>query len=102
MDIVEGKPLAFQGISSAIAIVGMQVETRFGVGPDIAAAAELPAIGTTKNGKQLRPFGQCAVQSRLKQRSDERRVGKECVGKCRSRCSPDSSKQIILSFYTVI
>src|SRR3546814_6612292 len=34
-----------------------------------------------------------ARESRLENRSDERRVGKECVSTCRSRWSPDAEKK---------
>src|SRR3546814_12253003 len=37
--------------------------------------------------------GQCHARKAIERRSEERRVGKECVSTCRSRWSPNHSKK---------
>src|SRR3546814_15340506 len=65
-----GKPLAqYFGLSSLLDELRSQV-------PDFAAAGVV-----LSNGQELASVGTLP-------RSEERRVGKECVSTCRSRCSP--------------
>src|SRR3546814_15332196 len=86
---------AVQALKGAKELVGMcHVETRsvvadeIGVLPLVAAAAELDA-GRRAPGGELPGVAQQVLQSDLQQlRSEERRVGKECVSTCRSRWSP--------------
>src|SRR3546814_13770864 len=62
----------------------------FTVAATLLLAAQAPAMAADSGKKMLRPeVGKPlqAAQTAL-QRSEERRVGKECVSKCRSRWSP--------------
>src|SRR3546814_16929509 len=73
---VAGQELAARGIQQP----GIQAESR---------TAEKLGIGVHQGGPELvelhvQQFGAVAVADR----SDERRVGKECVSTCRSRWSP--------------
>src|SRR3546814_12411617 len=54
--------------------------------PDLAAAFERSVIGAKRN--HLRKLVRSAVDRGDLSRSEERRVGKECVSTCRSRWSP--------------
>src|SRR3546814_11366232 len=47
-------------------------------------------LGARQQTQQYRPAAQ---PRRAQQRSEERRVGKECVSTCRSRWSPNHKKQ---------
>src|SRR3546814_20753835 len=46
-------------------------------------------IGTLTDIDDMRRLGEQLHQSQKMERSEERRVGKECVSTCRSRWSPD-------------
>src|SRR3546814_11557313 len=76
-------------------VEGLHLFAHEGVDP-VQLRLELGVIGKTPHGaislftapgrshwEHLAPF------TRMSQRSEERRVGKECVSKCRSRWSPD-------------
>src|SRR3546814_20293276 len=64
----------------------------------VAAATARPIDRETVGAQQLRRIGAgpCGIKRRMlqqpDQRSEERRVGKECVSTCRSRWSPYHSK----------
>src|SRR3546814_13982701 len=58
-------------------------DLRTGIGASLTAALEI-----TRNAN---PFGVIATKAGV--RSEERRVGKECVSTCRSRWSPYHSKK---------
>src|SRR3546814_3075111 len=67
-----------------------------------AVLLDAPALGLTHWGraKLMHRAGEYAVSSAVAARrcdgtwrSEERRVGKECVSTCRSRCSPYHSKK---------
>src|SRR3546814_14664750 len=60
----------------------------------IRAAAVHPGAIATDLGRDVPPE---QMEALFKQRSDERRVGKECVNSCRSRLSPCHLKQKKLS-----
>src|SRR3546814_15790519 len=47
-----------------------------------------PAIDLRHRQEQANPFRPRAIQFAIVNRSEERRVGKECVSTCRSRWSP--------------
>src|SRR3546814_14275934 len=64
-----------------VATVGELLSWLEGRGPNFAAAFS--------DRRAIRD----AVNQAYAQRSDERRVGKECVSTCRSRWSPDHSKK---------
>src|SRR3546814_13770759 len=48
----------------------------------------LPAQGIHKSGRHTRGDGRTHGRGKRRIRSEERRVGKECVSPCRSRWSP--------------
>src|SRR3546814_17272829 len=60
------------------------------------ASRESPCLRRPQAWKAARPCGQattvCGIR-RVGIRSEERRVGKECVSTCRSRWSPDHKKK---------
>src|SRR3546814_15091191 len=58
----------------------------------IAAQAFAGAETVERNGKVLNA-GERHADTPLVERSEERRVGKECVSTCRSRWSPDHYKK---------
>src|SRR3546814_14148071 len=61
--------------------------------PAAAACAARHAASTLGQDRQLELDGRTAdVPGRRLLRSDERRVGKECVSTCRSRWAPDHTK----------
>src|SRR3546814_14072076 len=59
-------------------------DTKCGGGTCATAPCALPEDGASSGGEHF---------SRLARRSEERRVGKECVSPCRSRWSPYQSKK---------
>ena len=76
--------------------VGLAVATRFAAsGADVAIVARgrealdeaVKTIGATARGRVVALQGDVAVVADI-QRSEERRVGKECSELCRSRWSP--------------
>src|SRR3546814_20343677 len=61
---------------------------------DDFAAHQIGLVGILKIAAERQPVGQAAAIEARKcdvVRSEERRVGKECVSTCRSRWSPDHS-----------
>src|SRR3546814_11556087 len=62
--------------------------------PVVRAALDIPVVGTVPAVKpaalasKSRVIGVLGTPATVRQRSEERRVGKECVSKCRSRRSP--------------
>src|SRR3546814_17866071 len=77
---------------SALVIAGCASLTACVVGPDYRAP---PAVDT--GGGWTRPVDQASAPAELARwwstRSEERRVGKECVSPCRSRWPPYHSKK---------
>src|SRR3546814_11332475 len=57
---------------------------------EIARYAEEPMFGRRIHNRQLAAHQMIAA---VRIRSEERRVGKECVSKCRSRWTPNNSKK---------
>src|SRR3546814_20622937 len=85
--------LAFAGLALFAAT---QVSGEDMIPPDLAAEVN-PFIGTTNGGNvypgATMPFGMVAFSPEAtplpgRSRSEERRVGKECVSTCRSRWAP--------------
>src|SRR3546814_14537691 len=56
-------------------------------------AADLGRVEDVARAARNRPFGRLARGRGRRARSEERRVGKECVSTCRSRWSPYLSKK---------
>src|SRR3546814_13924272 len=50
--------------------------------------AALPYLRTAESGRVINISSLAAVESYRALKSEERRVGKECVSTCRSRCAP--------------
>src|SRR3546814_20841413 len=68
-----------------VAKVGEGIQVGVGDRPDAAAVAAVTAVRTTERHVLEAQEANAAVAAL---RSDARRVGKECVSTCRSRCSP--------------
>src|SRR3546814_19046613 len=72
-----------------VAMVAEQLVVARQAGQEVAAAAAADEVGEGGAGEDV--VVGAAVKSG--HRSEERRVGKECVSTCRSRWSPDHSKK---------
>src|SRR3546814_12826632 len=72
----------FEGRSHAVALHHALDEVKTGIG-----LRNFRVVGTGDAGKILRPEGR-NDDAAIAVRSEERRVGKECVSTCRSRWSP--------------
>src|SRR3546814_12044741 len=87
--------LAFTTLKEAAAAVGLQVNLGKCIAfcPNGSNPGLPPEVQVTQEGIRLlgSPLGADAEFER--KRSEERRVGKECVSTCRSRWSPDHSKK---------
>src|SRR3546814_20086521 len=57
------------------------------------AMASLTPTMEIPNSRLLQILAICPVPTSPQCRSEERRVGKECVRTCKSRCSPDHEKK---------
>src|SRR3546814_12306180 len=83
--------LPFQGVHGVEFFLADDCDMAGGCWPhagnvDIPLRVEIGVrgVGGRKNVEKL-----CArIENHLRQRSEERRVGKECVSTCRSRCQP--------------
>src|SRR3546814_3230019 len=69
-------------LSVAIAATSFEQNCSF------CSAKALPLTHHSAVSATLSPEPGCALSTRLRIRSEERRVGKECVSTCRSRWSP--------------
>src|SRR3546814_11655228 len=62
-------------------------------GPRRRSTGACPAPPWKRGGAQPGGGGSAELRPRGAERSEERRVGKECVSTCRSRCSPSHYKK---------
>ena len=82
-------------VLGALSFSGRAAENRIDLGSIITKADAQAALGETVKDPQARGeegadgyYSRCNYYSENPGRSEERRVGKECAGLCRSRWSP--------------
>src|SRR3546814_14894382 len=80
--------------SSDLGRSSVSIQSAAAAAIEAASAGSMPRICISPRNWAMPP-GRAASAAR----SEERRVGKECVSTCRSRWSPQYYKKIILLFY---
>src|SRR3546814_10807144 len=89
LDIVENFTLSSEHKAGLVKIIGQNHQV-LGVNNAIASMLEARRLGHGRGGVfwQTQGSGKSFSMVFFAQRSEERRVGKECVSTCRSRWSP--------------
>ena len=86
--IVIAPPELLDELAKSAITAGRVMVGRIGVGVMVRDGAPLPRIATVEELKQSLLNSESIVFNQASTRSEERRVGKECLSQCRSRWSP--------------
>src|SRR3546814_661437 len=94
--VVEDEPLILMALEDMLedmgcALAGSASNLALGLQLAEAVDCEVAILDININGERSEPIAALLAQRGI--RSEERRVGKECVSTCRSRWSPDHSKK---------